>query len=205
MKKLVYALFLVLLTGAVYGQSTQNYKKFNLYVLAQAGAGRLVNENAVNYNLMGSKTDLYLNYNFSKMHGVATGISYSELGGNGNAAKGYFFHDRDVLGIPLLYVHTQEYQRIKIVMGIGAQANKVVFDEYAFSNETAKNLFREWTLGGITNISFMYKISERAAIGVTYSIDGDYTKMKSANEEYFKGKQYAKYFHYTGIGLNYAF
>ena len=46
--------------------------------------------------------DILLNYRINQKFGVATGIGIAELSGNGFNSLGNFYHEREILKIPLL-------------------------------------------------------------------------------------------------------
>lgn len=189
----------------VYSQNIKQNNKFDIAVFQTFGFGRIDNEFAPNYNLNSRATELLFNYRLVKNQGVAIGIGYSDLGGNGFNTKGNFFHEREILTIPLMYTLTKSRNNFKFFLGIGVEGMKIMNDKYKYLNEVKKKQFGDWGVGAKTLIGFFYGIDENISVGVVYNGNADLTKLRSNDEKYFKGKQYLEFNNKVGIGINFHF
>ncbi|WMI68516.1 hypothetical protein [Mangrovimonas sp. YM274] len=205
--KLLFVLLCIVSSQVTQAQEDQSENKqedksfrFNLIAYGGIGYGIIENDNEPNYNLNTNTGDLLLNYRFSKAFGVATGIGYSQLTGNGFNSLGNFYHNRTLLKIPLsLTMNLPVTEKFAMVMQLGLYAQTVTKDEYRYLNFHQKDLYDGWNFGSQITIGFLYEIFDQYYVGLNYLGQGDFSKLSSNNHPTIHDKQKQESFNSIGI------
>lgn len=205
MKKLLALSLLLLLNTALQAQEEQK-SKVSLLVFGGIGYGKIINESEPNYNVNSNTGDILVNYKFSKLIGVSSGIGFTELSGNGFNSNGNFYHERFVIKIPLLATFsTQMTEHMKMILSIGPYASKITSDKYQFMYGTEKDVFDSWNFGSQIQVGFAYQLNKLTGIGINFSGQSDFAEIESNKNEVFKGKQKTKSLNNLGLFFTYDF
>lgn len=164
--------------------------KFNIIATGGIGYGLVENDTEPNYNLNSNNVELLFNYKIYKQFGVATGIGYNVLSGNGFNLNGNFYHERLMLKIPLLI--TLDYdieEKFKLIVDLGTYAQNVALDEYRFLNNSEKDIFSGWNFGFQIGIGFIYKLNKNIGLGMNINSQLDLSKLETNNNQIINDKQ----------------
>lgn len=204
MRKIVLLMLLMVATFQMYAQDRD--RKFDVYIFEGLGNAQVQNDYPVNYDLHNMHTGALFNYRFFERNGVGIGITSSDFTGNGQNQKGYFYNERKVLSIPLMYSITNKYEKLKWFVGVGVQANKLLKDRYSYiDGEDNKPFGSGWYWSWSGSTSFTYKVHDMMSLGVMYSGNLGLSKIASENDAVFKGKQKIKYSNQIGLVFNFSF
>ena len=204
MKKLqTFALlFAIFMTGNVFAQDGEEkaYSKISVIAYGGIGYGIVDNNNQANYNLNSNSGDLVLNYKFTKNFGVATGLGLNQLSGHGFNSAGQFYHERDLIKIPLLLSIDQNVgDNFKVFVYLGPYAQTIVNDEYTFVNATVKDVYEGWNFGFQLGFGFLYEVSDRFSLGLNYLGQSDLSKLETNNNQIINDEQRVKNLNTVGL------
>lgn len=198
---MVAALFAVNLTQA---QDTTELKesKFSVLAFGGIGYGIMDNDNQPNYNMNSNTGDLLLNYKVHSKFGIATGVSFNQLSGNGFNVVGNFYHERFLVRIPLLLTFESKISdKFSIVGHVGPYAQSILKDEYSFNTAKIEDIYDGWNLGMQLGLGFVYQLEPHFGIGVNYTGQSDFTKFGTRNNQVFSGEQKMKNLNTFGLIL----
>lgn len=195
MKKLSF----VLLSFALFSYSfsiaqeeTPEEKKSKFGIIAYGGIGYGVveNDNQPNYNLNSNSGEILLNYKFHENFGIAAGVGYNELSGNGFNAVGNFYHKRDLLKIPVL--GTLNYpitDKIKVIGNFGFFTQHIIRDEFSYLNNVENDVFEGWNFGMQLGLGFAFEIAEGFYGGINFNGQSDFNKFQTSSNATFNDEQ----------------
>lgn len=190
MKHLV-TILLLSLSYSIFAQEEKNdFDRFNTYLSGGLGFGEVINDNAPNYNLNTNTAHIVFNYKFLPLFGVATGINYSDLSGNGFDSIGNFHHKRTSLKVPLMLTFGGTvYNNFSINLELGAYAQTALNDEYNYLNMNYSDVYTDWNFGGHIGVYFLYQVSDDVSFGVQYVGQSDFTKIEASSSAITPNKQ----------------
>ncbi|MDR6300656.1 hypothetical protein [Mesonia maritima] len=186
MKKssLLVLLCLVFTTNFLNAQEEETKEsKLEIFVHADIGNGIIENDLEPNYNVNAENGEILLNYKFWKTLGLATGIAYSEINGNGFSSRGDFYHKRAMLKIPLLLsFDTKLGEKFRMISTFGVYSQYVVKDEYSFLLRKIDNVYEGWNFGSRLGISLIYQVYDNLGIGVHFNYQSDFSELENNNQ-----------------------
>lgn len=197
-------LFLLLAVNLSTAQEEVKESKFSIIGWGGIGYGNVDSENEANYNLNTNTGEILLNYKFGKHIGVATGIGLNELSGNGFNTLGNFYHERELIKIPVLA--TMEYpiiEKVRFVGAFGLYAQTIINDEYQFVDNTIKDLYGGWNFGFQVGLAFLFDLSEYFSIGLNFNGQGDFTNFKTENNQPITDEQRLTSFNSIGVAFQF--
>ncbi|MCI4670540.1 MAG: hypothetical protein MRZ79_20560 [Bacteroidia bacterium] len=185
----ILSICFVLLSISVQAQNpTQD--KFHFLAYGGLGYGIVVNDGASNYNLNSNQGEILVNFMITGGLKIATGVGYNQLSGSGFYAEGNFYHDREVIKIPLLLSYEmQTYEKLKLIVGIGAFGQTIIKDEYQFLNSTQTDAFQGWTFGIQFGASMVYELQDNFSLGLQLNGQSDLSQLETSNSQFFNGSQ----------------
>ncbi|MBB4119254.1 long-subunit fatty acid transport protein [Mesonia hippocampi] len=202
MKKITFLLscFLFLAINLLQAQEKEETSKFNIIGYGGIGYGIVENNNQPNYNLNSNNGEILLNYKLNQKFGVATGIGFNELSGNGFNSAGNFYHERSLLKIPaLVTLNAKIAENIKIVGNLGFYTQTIIKDEYRFLNNTQKDIYEGWNFGAQIGLGFLYELFDNFYAGINLNSQSDFNKFKTAKNAVINDKQKIKSQNSIGI------
>ncbi len=203
MKKANCSLLMILfLTFNLVHAQEEKESKFNIVAFSGIGYGIVDNENEPNYNLNTNNVEILLNYKIKQNFGIATGIGYNELSGNGFSSLGNFYHERMMLKIPFLV--TLDYpasDHIRFVSNFGLYGQNIAKDEYRFLQNTQKDLYDGWNFGAQLGLGFVFKMFDNINAGVHFSGQSGFSNFNSNNNQGINDKQKMKNLSSIGVIL----
>jgi hypothetical protein len=183
MKNITFILLILFLSNHNLVPAQNENKQSKLSLIANAGIGfaSLENNNEPDYNLNIRTVELLLNYKFKdKKNGIATGIVFSELTGNGFNSIGNFYNTRNTLKIPILFTnHKNLTENISMFSYIGPYAQTILKDEYQYLMNTRDKVYGGWNFGAQLGIGFMFKFYKNYNLGLSYFNQQDFSKIKT--------------------------
>ena len=193
------ALFTISLTQAQENTETNN-SKFSILAFGGIGYGIMDNDNAPNYNMNSNTGDVLLNYQIHSNFGIATGIGFNQLSGNGFNTSGNFYHDRLLIKLPVLMTFKNEISDTFSLVGhLGFYTQNLINDEYTFISGKIKDVYGGWNFGFQAGIGFVFQIDTCFGIGVHFASQSDFTKLETENNAIFKDEQKLKSFNTFGL------
>lgn len=203
MKKITSLLscFLFLAINLLQAQEKEEEtSKFNIIGYGGIGYGIVENNHQPNYNLNSNNGEILLNYKLNQKFGVATGIGFNELSGNGFNSAGNFYHERSLLKIPaLVTLNAKIAKNIKIVGNLGFYTQTIIKDEYRFLNNTQKDIYEGWNFGAQIGLGFLYELFDNFYAGINLNSQSDFNKFKTAKNAVINDKQKIKSQNSIGI------
>lgn len=189
-RKLHIALMFLFTLSLVFSQEEpQDHSKFSFSLNANSGQAKVENDNLPNYNLDVNTIELLLNYSFNNHIGIAIGIGYNDLTGNGFNNVGDFYHERQTLRFPVLLTTERHFERIVLQANVGLYGQVVIDDEYQYLFFRTDEVFNGWTFGFQGNINLMYQLTDRFALGVNLTTQSDFSKLDSGINEIVNDEQ----------------
>ncbi|WP_165780070.1 outer membrane beta-barrel protein [Hanstruepera neustonica] len=195
-------LFAILMSTSLFAQEVEEKANSKISVIAYGGIGYGIvdNDNQSNYNLNSNSGDLVINYKFSKNFGVATGLGLNQLSGNGFNSAGQFYHERDLIKIPLLLSIDQNVgDNFKVFVYLGPYAQTIVNDEYTFVNAKVEDVYEGWNFGFQLGLGFLYDVSDRFSLGLNYLGQSDLSKLETKNNQIINDEQRLKNLNTVGL------
>lgn len=176
----ILTIILLFLSSTTLSAQEDNIRnsRFSLVPYGGIGYATMENDNEVNYNLNVNQATLLLNYAFSDADrwGVATGIGFSQLTGNGFNADGSFFHERNHLKIPaLLTINYPISEKFEVFTNLGPYAQTIIKDDYQFVPAKVEDVFEGWNFGFQFSIGLLYDIDECWSLGFQVDAQSDFT------------------------------
>lgn len=154
----------------------------------------------MNYNLSTNSGQLLLNYEIKKNFGLATGIEFNELSGNGTNILGNFYHERTMLKIPLLATLNYKIdEKLRFLASFGIYGQTIISDKYQFINSSQSNLYAGWNYGFQINTGFVFKLNNHFSTGVNFSAQSDFSKLSTKNNNILNDKQKLKNLNAVGL------
>jgi opacity protein-like surface antigen len=182
----------------------ENKSKFSIIGNGGIGYGIVENDSEPNYNLNSNSGELLINYNFSQNFGIATGIGFNELTGNGFNSVGEFYHERNFIKIPLLLTLNGEFtEKIEFFTNIGFYTQNIITDNYRYLTSTAENSFDGWNFGSQIGIGILFDFMDKMKFGFAFNSQSDFSKFKSSNSSGIVDKQKIKNLNTIGIILKF--
>ncbi len=178
--------------------------KFNILASGGIGYGIMDNDNAPNYNMNSNTGDLLLNYRVHSKFGIATGVGFNQLSGNGFNAIGNFYHERYLIRIPLLLTFDKQVaDKFSIIGHLGPYAQNVFKDEYSFNAAKIEDVYDGWNFGFQLGLGFVYQIEPHFGIGINYTGQSDFIKLETRNSAVFNDEQKLKNLNTFGLVLQF--
>jgi hypothetical protein len=205
MKTIYICLILTLFTGLNLMQGQEN-EYSNVRMLIQGGIGNSIveNDNEVNYVLNTNNAEILLSYRFSNYFGVAAGIGFNELRGNGFNSLGNFYHERNYIKIPVLLTGDYDVSdKIKVLFTLGVYTQNIIKDEYSFVSNKVKNVYEGWNFGTQMSFGFLFEIFENYSFGLAYLGQSDFSKLETNHNAIITDKQ--KIVNLNSVGLTLLF
>lgn len=188
----IFTVVLCFIFGLSFAQKTENTRvsKFNLDLSINVGTGRVDNENQPNYNLDAIVSEALLTYNFSNQFGVATGIGYTQLSGNGFNSNGNFYHERDVIRIPLMLTTGRNFgEKLRLYANIGLYGQVIVNDEFQYLTNTENDVYEGWSFGFNGNIGLLYELTTKFSMGVNFATQSDFSAVETSDNASINDEQ----------------
>lgn len=177
-----------------------NPAKFNIVAYGGIGYTKVINDDGPNYDLNVNTGDLLLSYNTWKTIGIATGLGYSELSGNGFNTNGNFYQERTVIKIPLLLTLNKDITEHLIMTGnFGFYGQTIVKDEFQYIDSIEKDVYEGFNFGMQLGLGIGYRFDERVGLGINFNSQSDFSSFKTSNKATFKNEQ--KHKNLTSIGI----
>lgn len=201
----IFVFFSLLFTNAQNDDAT-DYNTFSLHATTGIGYGQVKNDNQPNYNLDANVGELLITYNFNKKFGISTGIGYLQLSGNGFNTNGNFYHERDLIKLPLM-VRSNQYlsDQFNLSIAAGFYGQTIINDEYRYLNSVEKDVYNSWSFGFQGAFSFEYNLSNNWSVGINISTQSDFNKLKTENDASFNDKQTIQTLNTIGLLLGVKF
>lgn len=197
-------LFIFFLSFNIVTSQEEKESNFNFIIYGGIGSGIVKNENEPNYNLNSNSAEILLNYRLGQFYGIASGIGINELSGSGFNSAGNFYNERTLLKIPVLVTMNYDVNDIfRVVMNFGVYGQNILKDEYRFLNNSEKDIYDGWNFGTQLGVGFLFKLFDKYSVGLNYSAQSDFTKIKSNNHQGINDEQ--KMINLNSIGLIFMF
>ncbi len=194
-------LLLFFLTIHFINSQEKKDSKFSFIGFGGTGNGIVKNDSEPNYNLNSNSGEFLINYKLNQKFGIATGIGFNELSGNGFNTIGNFYHERRLFKIPLLVTATSKVSENFIFFAnFGFFTQNIIKDEYRFLNETQKGVYNGWNFGGQMGIGFLFQMFDNFSAGMNYNGQSDFSKFKLKNNG-FNDAQKMKNLNTVGVIL----
>ncbi len=189
------------------GYSQEKMRKFDFYLSSSIGYSKVSNTETPSFNLNSEHNTLLFSYKLNKDDGICIGITLADFSGNGFNEKGSFYNEKRILSIPFMYLLSDNYGKFEWFYSIGAEAIKILDDEYFFLGETIEQPFgNSWGWGVRGDIGFLYNFyKDRLAAGVIFGGGRNFIKLDAKSNSGFKGTQKMKYNNYIGLVFNFSF
>lgn len=201
-RNLLILVVLILVCNNIFSQK-ENKSKFDIIGFGGIGYGIVENESEPKYNLNSNSGEILLNYSFSEKIGIASGIGLNQLTGNGFNSLGEFYHERNLLKIPILLTFKGKVsENIEYFANLGFFGQNIVKDKYEFLSNSTENLYKGWNFGTQFGIGILFDYVERMKFGFIFSAQSDLSKFKS-NNPIISSKQKMKNLNTIGILLKY--
>ena len=205
MKNLPYLLILSFLFSLNHAQA-QDESSSKVRVLAYGGIGfgNVKNDNQPNYNLNNNTGEVLINYSWNDKLGLATGIGFNELSGNGFNSMGDFYHERIVLRLPLLLtIKTDVTEDFRVFGNLGFYGQSIIKDEYRFLSNVQEDTYEGWNFGAQLGIGFTYKLNPGIYGGIHYQGQSDLSAFETSSNAGISDEQ--KLENLNSIGLLFMF
>lgn len=190
-----------------YAQDENNsFDKYNISITTGIGYGKVENKNQPNYDLNANIGELLFTYNFSETLGLASGLGYLQLSGNGFNSIGNFYHERDLIKIPLLLKANKNLGgKFNIYALIGFYGQTIVNEEYRYLTSVEKDIFGGWSFGFQGNFAFEYQLDNTWSMGVNIATQSDFNKLKTESDASFNDEQAITTLNTIGLLFNFKF
>jgi opacity protein-like surface antigen len=201
-RNLLILLALIFTYHNIFSQEN-NESKFNIIGSGGIGYGIIENDSEPNYNLNSNSGEILLNYRFTEKFGIASGIGLNQLTGNGFNSLGEFYHERNLLKIPLLLTLNGEIsENIEFFGNFGFFAQNIVKDNYGFLSNSTENIYKGWNFGGQVGVGILFNFTEKMKIGFIFNSQSDLSKFES-NSLTISSKQKLRNLSTVGLLLKY--
>jgi opacity protein-like surface antigen len=175
-----------------YGQDDDTSSKFSIITYGGVGYAVIDNEDEPDYNLDASTADILIHYTIGTRWGIATGVGFNQLTGNGFDNTGTnFYHERSTLKIPLLLSGNYNLSpKVRLVANIGFYAQTIIKDDFSFpGNNTFGDIYEGWNFGLQSGIGMAYNLSQRLSLGIMFNTQGDFNQFETASDVGFRNTQ----------------
>lgn len=210
MKTLKFKLFSLLTTlfffTALGQDDIEKNTKFNLDFSFGIGFAKVKNDNQPNYDLNANNSQVLIAYSIKEDIGLATGLGYTQFSGNGFNAVGNFYHERDVLRIPLLLTTKHIFSdKIGAYANFGLYGQVIINDEFQFLNRIEDDVFGGWTFGFQGNLGLTYQITNQFKVGLDFATQSDFSKVETENNATFSDEQKIEQVNTFGLLFGFSF
>ena len=205
MKKRNFFTFIILLSSVnlVFAQEP-SASKLQIIAYGGIGYGTVKNDNQPDYNLNSNGGEILLNLALGEHYGLATGFGYNELSGDGFNDQGNFFHQRNLIKIPLLFTLRNDINESLSLFGnMGFFGQHIVKDEHQFLTETQTDLYEGWNLGAQFSLGFLFRVSDQVNAGIIYNGQSDLSKFEASNSAVSQNKQKLENLNSVGLMLKF--
>lgn len=201
-RNLLILVVLIFTYNNTYSQE-QNKSKFSIIAFGGIGYGIIENDSEPNYNLNSNSGEILLNYSFNKKIGIASGIGLNQLTGNGFNSLGEFYHERNLIKIPLLLTLNGKITETTEFFGnFGFFGQNIVKDKYGFLSSSTENIYKGWNFGGQLGVGILFNFVEKMKIGFVFNSQSDFSKFEPNNQG-TSNKQKLKSLNTIGLLLKY--
>ena len=166
MKKLNFIFTYVFLFSISFVQSQEENQNSKFSIIAYGGIGytKVQNDLELDYDLNVNTAEILINYKIWNDIGIASGIGYSELSGAGYNSTGNFYHERNVVKIPLLLTANKNFsENLVIFANFGFYGQTIVKDEFRYLLTTRDDIYEGLNFGAQLGLGLGYQIDERFA------------------------------------------
>ena len=192
----------ILICNSIFSQE-ESKSKWDVIGFGGIGYGILENESEPNYNMNINSSEILLNYRISEEFGIASGIGLNIATGNGFSSLGEFYHERNLLKIPLLITLNGEVSKnIEYFGHFGFYTQNIIKDNYEFLSNSVGNIYKGWSFGGQLGIGVLFDYIKRTKFGFTFNSQSDFSKFRS-NNAIIASKQKMKSMNTIGLLLKY--
>lgn len=182
------------------------FNRFDLTATTGIGYGQAKNDNEPNYNLSANVGEVLLSYNFNNSFGLSTGLGWLQLSGNGFNSSGNFYHERDLLKIPLLVRSSQKLTNtLSLLLSAGFYAQTIINEEFRFLTTVENDVYGGWSFGFQGYFGFQYDVSNNWSVGINVSTQSDFNKLKTEGSASFSDEQSIETLNTVGLLFGYRF
>ena len=202
MKKQNFILAIIVLfsLSKIQAQNENKISKFDIYAYGGIGYTQVKNDNEPDYDLNVNTGEIILNYKAWEKIGLATGIGYSVLSGNGFNSNGNFYQKRNLIKIPLLLTINSNISENLIFTGnFGLYGQTIVKDEFQYNDKTETDVYEGINFGAQLGFGIGYQLDERLGFGINFNGQSDFNSFETNNNSTLNDKQRHKNF--TSIGI----
>ena len=202
LKSLVLILAILISSVCFSQEETEGKSNSRISVIAYGGIGygNVDNDREANYDLNSNYGDLIVNYRFSNHFGIASGVGLNQLTGNGFNSFGQFYHERDIVKIPLLLtVDNKIGNHFELFCYLGPYAQTIINDEYSFMNGKVKDVYEGWNFGFQLGLGFLYQVSDQFSAGLNYTGQSDFTNFETDTNQLINDEQKMKNLNIVGV------
>lgn len=204
--RIVLAILAIAISTCALAQEKTDYHKFNIFFSGGLGFGKVKCKDEPNYNLNTNNAQLLLNYKFSRIYGIATGISYAKMSGNGFNSMGSFHNERSSVKIPLLFTLGAVFNsKYSLDFHFGPYAQSAKTDEFTYIDFRQKDVYTNWNYGMHIGLHFMYRIDEHISFGVHYLGMSDLTTIEASGGLANPDKQLTEKQNSVGFSTQFSF
>lgn len=177
-RKSLCALVLIVFSSFFIFSQEKSKSKFEVIAFGGIGFGVVDTKSGVNYNLNINGGEVLLAYNFSEKYGIASGIGYNILIGDGFSGTELFYLKRELLKIPVLFTITHKISDdIEFFGSLGFNTQYLIKEEYRFiSGSDKSNVFEGWNFGAQAGAAFLFKINKSMKLGFTFNFQSDISR-----------------------------
>lgn len=203
MKKVFLILIAIIFTSYTSSAQEKSKSKFSIIGYGEIGYANVQNDNEPNYNMNIEAGGLLVNYNLNTNFGIATGVGFTQLTGNGFNTFGDFYHERNLLKIPLLLtIYPRINDNMEFFGNLGFYTQTIVKDDYRYLLKSTENLYEGWNFGTQVGVGFLFDVVTDFKMGITFNAQADLSTFNSNNTA-IVGQQKMKTMNTVGFILKY--
>ncbi|MEM6721585.1 MAG: outer membrane beta-barrel protein [Bacteroidota bacterium] len=176
--------------------------KFSIVTYGGVGYAMIDNNAQPDYNLNASTADILLHYTIGTRWGIATGIGFNQLSGNGfDNVDNNFYHERTTLKIPLLLSGNYNLSpKVRLVANIGFYAQTIVRDDFEFAGGTTiSDVYEGWNFGLQSGIGLSYNFNQKLSLGIMFNTQGDFNRFDTASDVNINNSQRTRSVNTVGL------
>ncbi|MEM6686561.1 MAG: outer membrane beta-barrel protein [Bacteroidota bacterium] len=180
--------------------------KFSIVAYGGVGYAVMDNEDQPDYNLDANTVDILVHYTIGTRWGLATGLGFNQLSGNGFDNVGTnFYHERSTLKIPLLLSGNYNISpKVRLVANIGLYAQTIIKDDFSFAGGiTNGDIYEGWNFGLQSGIGMSYNFDEKISLGILFNTQGDFNRFDTADDVGITNSQRTRSVNTVGLLFTY--
>ncbi|MAP54061.1 hypothetical protein, partial [Altibacter sp.] len=202
MKKLYSILLLIFCFSLSLAQAQQESESPKFEIIAHGGIGyvKVRTEVQPRYNLNVNSGEILLNYKAWKKIGIASGIGFSDVNGNGFNQTGVFYQERNLIKIPVLLTLNQDVSEKLFLFGnFGPYAQTITKDQIEYENLGEIDVFEGWNFGLQLGLGFGYNIVSNMGAGIICNGQSDFSDFETNAGKTFNDEQKHKNLNSIGV------